>query len=111
MKGICMSNNNFYRPSEMDYRQIVPAYQEAFAGEPWFEVSKCADREPVQRCTGGLSPVAIGEVCGTCSLRPSRTAYESSELIARFDGLAEDRPTQCYVVETEQGIALASVAW
>jgi len=103
--------NKFYSPSEVDYGPIVPAYQEAFKGEPWYEVSKCADPEAPKRCVGGLSRVALGELCMTCNMRPSTPAYESDELTARFEELAASRPTQWYIEETENGIALASIVW
>lgn len=39
----------FYNQGEVDFSKIVPAYQEAFSGWPWFEVSKCVDTSLKQR--------------------------------------------------------------
>lgn len=101
----------FYTPEEMDYLQIVPAYQEAFKEQPWNEVSKCVDKQPMQRCEGGLSALEIGKQCLTCFARPERDAYELEELQDRFKTLAESRPTAWYLEGTETKIALAAVTW
>lgn len=102
---------NFYTPDEVKplYGEIVPAYQAAFADEPWYEVSKCADEQ--QRCIGGLSAVAIGSMCTVCEMCPSRPAYETDELIGRFDTVAALRPTAWYVEQNEDGLTMAAVAW
>ncbi len=91
------------------YDQIVPTYQVAFAGEPWFEVSKCPDR--LARCVGGLSSVAIGSTCLVCGESPSRPAYEQPELIDRFEQLAENRPIAWYIEEADGDVLLAALAW
>lgn len=106
-----MINGRFARPEEIrpQYGEIATAYQAAFAGDPWYEVSKCPDRK--QRCASGLSAVAIGTVCGTCQEVPTRPAYEPEELSARLDELAETRPTVWYTEQTQGKLALAAVAW
>lgn len=106
-----MSNRNFYTPQEARglYDRIVPAYRAAFAGEPWYEVSKCADRQ--RRCAGGLSKVAINSLCTTCGERPDRPAYERNELVDRFEELADKRSTAWYTEQTPDGLALAAIAW
>jgi hypothetical protein len=91
------------------YDEIVPAYQSAFAGEPWYEVSKCADK--FQRCLGGLSALAVGQSCELCNASPSRSAYEPAELIERFERLAASRPTAWYTERAEDGLTLAAIAW
>lgn len=106
-----MSNSNFYTPDGVKplYGEIVPAYQAAFAGEPWYEVSKCADQS--QRCVGGLSSLAVGascELCGSCTTNP---AYEAEELANRFNDLATLRPNTWYVEQNGQGVTLAAIAW
>lgn len=104
--------NGFYSPNEMNYGDIVPAYQEAFKGWPWYEVSKCVDAQARQRCEGGLSRVALRAICGTCDTSTFRPAYEADELTNRFGMLGETRPTRWYAEEVGQrGIALAAVAW
>lgn len=107
-----MSEGKFYTPEEIKplYCQIVPTYQEAFAGEPWYEVSKCADE--AQRCDGGLSALQIGSICNTCGNCPTKAAYEQQELESRFDTLGLSRPTSWYAEETDSGkVALAAIAW
>lgn len=106
-----MSECNFYSPEEVKplYDQIVPAYQAAFAGEPWYEVSKCADEQ--QRCVGGLSPTAIGANCDLCGNCPNRPAYEPDQLIDRLEDLAGLRPTAWYTEQNDSGLTLAAVAW
>ena len=106
-----METNEFYSPQQIDYKSIVPAYQEAFSGWPWYEVSKCADERNLQRCEGGLSKVALNELCATCLQAPSKEAYEPEELIDRFTELAETRPTMWYLETFEQQTAVAALAW
>ncbi len=102
---------NFYTPDKVKplYGEIVPAYQAAFADEPWYEVSKCADER--QRCVGGLSAVAIGSICTMCEMCPSRPAYETDELIGRFDTVAASRPTAWYAEQNGEYLTMAAVAW
>ncbi|HSW66183.1 MAG TPA: hypothetical protein VLI54_03535 [Bacillota bacterium] len=106
-----MGNSSFYSPEAVRplYGEIALAYQSAFAGEPWFEVSKCADTR--QRCTGGLSRVAVGSVCDMCGACPRLPAYEPAELIEGFEQLAASRPTAWYAEQTPGGVALAALSW
>ena len=103
--------SNLYSPEEIRplYGEIVPAYQAAFAGPPWNEVSKCVDVDV--RCVGGLSPLAIGASCDICEGCPVRPAYDADELIKRFDELAASRPTAWYAEQSEEGLTMAAVAW
>ena len=106
-----MSGSNFYTTDEVKplYGEIVPAYQAAFAGEPWYEVSKCADQ--LQRCVGGLSSLAVGASCELCGGCPALPAYEADGLVNRFNNLATSRPTTWYVEQNGQGVTLAAIAW
>lgn len=106
-----MSNGNFYSTEAIKplYDEIVPAYQSAFAGEPWFEVSKCVDQR--LRCMGGLSSVAVGSICDMCGGCPKLPAYEQRELIDRFEQLASSRPTAWYAEQTDDGVSLAAISW
>jgi hypothetical protein len=103
----------FFNPEQAKflYPKIVPVYQAAFAGEPWFEVSKCADDAEVKRCIGGFSALAVGEICELCGNCPLRSAYETEELVSRFESLAGTRPTAWYLEGNEQDITLAAIAW
>lgn len=102
---------NFCTPNEVDYEAIVPAYQAAFAEDPWNERSKCADEQAPQRCAGGLSANVVGDTCGTCLAVPTRPAYEPDELVQRFTQLGETRPTVWYIERVESKVALAAVCW
>lgn len=106
-----MSKSNLYTPEEVKalYGEIVPTYQAAFAGEPWYEVSKCVDQ--LQRCVGGLSSVAVGVSCELCDRCPILPAYEVDELVNGFNNLATSRPTTWYVEQNSQGVTLAAIAW
>ena len=106
-----MSNNNFYTPETVRplYGELVPAYQEAFAVPPWNEVSKCVEEQA--RCDGGLSAIAIGSLCNTCGLCPTRPAYEADELTERFDALGMSHPTAWYAEQNEFGLTMGAVAW
>ena len=102
---------NFYSPEEIKpfYDEIVPAYQSAFAGDPWYEASKCPDL--LKRCIGGLSSIAVGSMCSVCDECPTQPAYEASELIARFEAISATRPTAWYTERTKAGLTLAAIAW
>lgn len=106
-----MEKRKFYTPDEIRprYGEIIPAYQSAFAGEPWYEVSKCVDEE--QRCPGGLSPCPVGSQCDTCMLLPTLPAYETDEMVVRFDTLAATRDMAWYAEEVDENIAMAAFAW
>ncbi len=106
-----MIESRFYTPENIKplYNEIVPAYQTAFAGEPWYEVSKCIDES--QRCAGGLSSTALGATCEMCGKCPVRPAYERDELIDRFESDAATRPTIWYTEESKNGLTLAAIAW
>jgi hypothetical protein len=101
----------FYKEGELDFSTVVPAYQEAFSGWPWYEVSKCVDTNRPQRCAGGLSKVALNDTCIPCSNQPNRQAYEASELIERFKTLEATRPTSWYVESVDGDPALVALAW
>lgn len=108
-----MERNSFYKPEEINglYNQIVPVYQEAFAGEPWFEVSKCEDSSGQERCVGGFSSLSVGSVCESCGNCLVRPAYEEQELVDKFKLLGETRPTAWYLEENEAGTTLTAIAW
>ncbi len=104
-------SERIYSPTEITdlYPEIAAAYQEAFAGEPWFEVSKCADA--LQRCPGGLSAIAVGSVCELCESCPTQIAYPSAELIERFEQIGADKQAAWYIETEQEQVALAGLAW
>lgn len=88
------------------YGDIIPAYQAAFAGEPWFEVSKCAS------CESGFSAQSPGDMCEVCGNKTGGEAYTETELTDRFDDIGETRPTSWYTERDALGrLTLAAVAW
>lgn len=90
--------------------EIIPLYQEAFTGDPWFEVSKCPSGDK-DVCPGGYSSVEIGDACGSCGLIPSQPAHGTDEIRTKFLTLAETRPMSWYIEENGEGdIALAAFA-
>lgn len=103
----------FYKPNEIRalYEEVVPVYQNAFAGEPWFEVSKCVDGSSMQRCAGGFSSLEIGATCEMCGDCPIRTAYEKGELVDKFELIANTRPTAWYMEKGDLGATLFALAW
>lgn len=103
----------FFNPEQARslYPEITAVYQTAFAGEPWFEVSKCADNEEIKRCVGGFSALTVGQTCEICGNCPIRNAYEQDELVSRFESIARTRPTAWYLERNEQGLTLAAIAW
>ncbi len=97
------------RDARRYYDELIPAYQEAFGGEPWYEVSKCADK--ALRCAGGFSAIAVGSLCGVCERYPRKPAYEDAELIESFEQLGETKKTVWYLEKNDAGVALAAIAW
>jgi hypothetical protein len=55
-------------------KDLVPVYQKAFAGPPWFEVSKCPT------CPSGFSTASVGESCPVCGSGLTTEAYPANEL-------------------------------
>jgi len=106
-----MNEQQFYTSTEVRplYPEIIPVYQRAFAGEPWFEVSACEDEQT--RCVGGFSRQQQGESCLTCQQTLMRSAYPAAELEARFDSFATDRPAVWYLERFNCQLSLAAVAW
>ena len=91
------------------YQELIPAYQEAFSGDPWYEKSKC--RDSLVRCVGGLSAVAVGSLCAICNLCPVEQAYENDELIQKFNAITDFKKTIWYLEKEASHIALAVIAW
>ncbi|QQS22155.1 hypothetical protein IPM09_01265 [Candidatus Saccharibacteria bacterium] len=103
-----MKTGKIIAPKEarIRYDEIIPTYQAAFAGEPWYEVSKCTG------CITGFSAQEPGTNCDSCGGMTEGPAYSDQELRERFDMLAETRPTYWYVEQDEQGrMTLAALAW
>jgi len=103
---ITPGDNLAVRPFEPE---IASAYKTAFAGEPWFEKTKCADK--LLRCAGGLSPIEIGDLCTRCGETPSQEAYNENELTDTWRRVAANRPAAWYLELYEGRVALAGFFW
>ncbi|OGL31122.1 hypothetical protein A3F37_01950 [Candidatus Saccharibacteria bacterium RIFCSPHIGHO2_12_FULL_41_12] len=91
------------------YDEITKAYQIAFAGPPWFEVSKCTD--DLRRCEGGFSALDVGDFCTKCQQCTQEPAYLEADLVSKFDEISATRPSRWYLEFCEENVALASLAW
>lgn len=58
---------------------LAETYKEAFAGSPWFEVSKCGDPE----CAVGFSLLQPGSTCNSCD-GVLGEAYDTDELVTAW---------------------------
>lgn len=94
------------QPFEAD---IATAYKVAFAGEPWYEKTKCVDA--LQQCPGGLSAVEKGVTCQRCGEAPIADAYEEGELIDKWRSMGSARPTAWYLELVDEKVALAGFFW
>jgi hypothetical protein len=70
---------------------LAEAYQAAFAGDPWYEASRCTN----DACDEGFTACVPGDGCAACG-QPLEQAYKTDELaagwrqvIANEDGLME----------------------
>lgn len=102
-----------YVPNEVKdlYPAISAVYQQAFSGEPWFEVTKCEDQNTPQGCVGGFSNLNLNQFCEVCKVLTTKPAYETDELIKKFDYLSKTRPTRWYLEKENGEITMAAVAW
>jgi hypothetical protein len=104
--------NRYYKPGSIPpYEQTTSIYQQAFAGYPWFEVSKCADQCEPKRCIANLSALAVGQICEICSNKTTEPAYKPSELTSKFKAIADSRPTAWYTEESKDELTMAALSW
>lgn len=92
-----------------DYPEIIPAYQEAYADEPWYERSKCVGTKV--RCESGFSALEVNMYCTQCSTTTISPAYENQELIDNFNEIGQTKKTSWYIERNELGITLAALFW
>jgi hypothetical protein len=62
---------------------LAEAYKIAFAGDPWYEVSKCVDLT----CGAGLSGRSVSDCCPECK-GVLEEAYDTEELISSWQSMA-----------------------
>ncbi|MEN9389922.1 MAG: hypothetical protein RLZZ283_22, partial [Candidatus Parcubacteria bacterium] len=86
--------------------KLVPAYKRAFAGEPWFEVSKCASCDVYTR----LEP---GSACPQCKTKLIE-AYSNQEVSEMLCTIFQNRRATLYVETDARGnvlVAAVSYPW
>jgi hypothetical protein len=64
---------------------LAETYKIAFAGDPWYEVSRCGSKQ----CAGSFKTQEADENCATCgtALVP---AYDSDELVSGWQAIIEE---------------------
>ena len=102
---------NFYNPNEMNLDKITDTYRVAFAGEPWFEVSKCVNDDEFKKCNGEFCQTAVGAICPECNNTPTEPAYNDTDLKAKFEMTADTKPTIWYTEESFDGVTLGATAY
>ncbi len=83
--------------SDKEWCELAAVYKSAFAGEPWFEVGKCAldatvAVPPDSPClTSRLTPMTPGSHCPHCELDVVEDAYPWPELIPDLNAILRGR--------------------
>jgi hypothetical protein len=102
---------------------LVPAYQHAFAGDPWYERTKCVSPDPPLSpdppdgyCKGEYSPLEIGDTCPGCHGVLTTEAYPPDELLAKWRERLASSPVAVYVERVDRegaegAVALAAIGW
>ena len=97
------------------YQEITAAYVAAFAGKPWYEVSKCPNpSQQTPDCTGGAyCRMASGDFCGICEQRITEPAYTPDGLVDGWRQLYRqvERPIWYLERVADEKVALAALAW
>ena len=84
--------------------KLVPTYKRAFAGEPWFEVSRCPACDSFTR----LSP---GDRCPTCRTKLVE-AYSNQEVSEMLSAIFQNRRATLYVETDARGnVLVAAIAY
>lgn len=104
----------FYAPDQITnyYPEIADIYASAFADPPWNEVSTCRAPDVTESpCQDGLSPIAIGDQCSACGLCPNEPAYNTAELTAKFQDIADSKTALWYLEADEDRLTMCALAW
>lgn len=121
-----MRTNNAFMPSCMLGEEVNPqagiikrelagVYRRAFAGDPWFEVSKCAgtaaQSEVSNSCVGSFSALEVGQSCTSCGGCPDEIAYTEEELDSKFEAIGR-KSGAVYTERADSGsILVAGIAY
>lgn len=84
---------------------LAPVYQQAFAGEPWFEVSQCSG------CARGFSAELPGQNCAVCGTLLTTEAYPIDELTQQLEATVAAEQSVVYLEEFDQRVLLGALAW
>jgi hypothetical protein len=82
-------------------RPLAEAYRIAFAGSPWFEVSKCPDTT----CKTGFCKQEVGEECPGCTAKLV-PAYDTQELSLTWRAMLENDDAMMEVEKTEADVPI-----
>ncbi len=93
--------------------QLVPIYQTAFAGEPWYEVSACAASPDFPNpCPSRRSPQAIGETCAECGGLLQAPAFSAETLTDGWISHFREHESRFYLERLkDESCVLAALAW
>jgi hypothetical protein len=84
---------------------LAPVYQRAFAGEPWFEVSRCSG------CARGFSGESPGQHCAVCGTFLTSEAYPIDELTQQLGATIASEQSVVYLEQLDQEVLLGALAW
>lgn len=88
------------------------AYRSAFAGPPWYEISKCASKIAEVRCERGFTAQKIGEFCTKCFQTVSDGAYPQEELQLSINDRLKYPNAMLYREFSDAGdLLLAAIFW
>jgi hypothetical protein len=95
--------------------QLARVYRQAFAGEPWYEVSKCVGTEVQSEasadCVGSFSALEAGQSCTSCRGCPDKIAYTEKELDSKFEAIGR-KSGAVYTERADSGsIVVAGIAY
>lgn len=86
--------------------ELAPCYQKAFAGSPWYEVSRCTT------CVRGFSGQKVGEICKGCGDILTNEAYPTNELIASISKKIISKQSVVYIERGLNGdVELGAIAF
>lgn len=85
--------------------ELVPVYQKAFAGEPWYEISKCPG------CPRGYSAERPGEACTGCGTRLTEEAYPADALLKDLRERVRANPSFVYAETLGREPVLGAIAY
>ncbi len=89
------------RFADGELARLAAAYARVFAGDPWREVSRCAD---------GFSPEPAGSWCDRCEEMRGEAYPLDTQMVTIAGELARPGAT-CFVLEDEQDNTMTGFSW